>query len=196
MQRILGYDALQVGLAYLPATIVMGAMSFRFTGLLSMRFGPQATLVPGIVAIAAGLLLFGRTPVDASYVIDLMPPMVLIGLGAGLAFPSLMMLAMSGATPSDSGLASGLVNTSVQVGGAIGLAVLATLATERTDGLLADGESTAAALNAGYHVAYLIGAALVAVALAVAVGVLRTGAPTAAAEAAQIRAEPVYSEAA
>jgi len=194
MQRILGYDALQVGLAYLPATIVMGAMSFRFTGLLSMRFGPQATLVPGIVAIAAGLLLFGRAPVDASYVIDLMPPMVLIGLGAGLAFPSLMMLAMSGATPSDSGLASGLVNTSVQVGGAIGLAVLATLATERTDGLLADGESTAAALNAGYHVAYLIGAALVAVALAVAVGVLRTGAPTAAAEAAQIRAEPVYSE--
>jgi EmrB/QacA subfamily drug resistance transporter len=192
MQRILGYDALQVGLAYLPATIVMGAMSFRFTGVVSMRFGPRATLVPGIVSIAAGLLLFARTPVDATYTIDLMPPMVLVGLGAGLAFPSLMMLAMSGATPSDSGLASGLVNTSVQVGGAIGLAVLATLATERTDGLLADGESTASALNSGYHVAYLIGAGLVAVAVAIAVGVLRTGAP----EEAQIRAEPAYSEAA
>jgi EmrB/QacA subfamily drug resistance transporter len=192
MQRILGYDALQVGLAYLPATIVMGAMSFRFTGVVSMRFGPRATLVPGIVSIAAGLLLFARTPVDATYTIDLMPPMVLVGLGAGLAFPSLMMLAMSGATPSDSGLASGLVNTSVQVGGAIGLAVLATLATERTDGLLADGESTASALNSGYHVAYLIGAGLVAVAVAIAVGVLRTGAP----EQAQIRAEPAYSEAA
>ena len=67
--------------------------------------------------------------------------MILLGLGAGLGFPALMTLAMSGATPSDAGLASGLVNTSVQVGGAIGLAVLATLATERTDGLLADGES-------------------------------------------------------
>ena len=91
--------------------------------------------------------------------------MVLIGLGAGLGFPALMTLAMSGATPEDSGLASGLVNTSVQVGGAIGLAVLATLASERTDSLLADGESPGAALNSGYHLAYLIGAALVGVAL-------------------------------
>jgi MFS family permease len=98
--------------------------------------------------------------------------MVLMGVGAGLSFPSLMTLAMSGATPSDSGLASGLVNTSVQVGGAIGLAVLATLATERTDGLLAQGESTASALNSGYHLAYLIGALLVAVAIVVAVRVL------------------------
>ena len=174
MQRILGYGALEVGLAYLPVTLVMGTMSFRFSARLNMRYGPKATLIPSMAAIAAGLLLFARTPVDASYVVDLLPPMVLIGLGAGLGFPSLMTLAMSGATPSDSGLASGLVNTSVQVGGAIGLAVLATFATERTDGLLADGESTAAALNSGYHLAYLIGAALVAVAIVIAVRVLRT----------------------
>jgi MFS family permease len=103
--------------------------------------------------------------------------MVLIGLGAGLGFPALMMLAMSGATPTDSGLASGLVNTSVQVGGAIGLAVLATLATERTNGLLADGRTTADALNAGFHLAYLIGAVLVVVAIALALAVLRSGAP-------------------
>jgi EmrB/QacA subfamily drug resistance transporter len=197
MQRILGYDALEVGLAYLPATLVMGTMSFRFTGLLSIRFGPLATLIPGMVVIGLGLLLFARTPVDGSYVVDIAPAMVLLGLGAGLAFPSLMTLAMSGATPSDSGLASGLVNTSVQVGGAIGLAVLATLATERTDGLLADGESTATALNSGYHLAYLIGAVLVAVAVVVAVTVLRSkGAqaedPTAADEAG---AQPAYSEA-
>jgi EmrB/QacA subfamily drug resistance transporter len=193
LQRILGYDALEVGLAYLPATLVMGTMSFRFTARLNLRFGPRATLIPGMVFIAAGLLLFARTPVDGTYVTDILPPMVLLGLGAGLGFPSLMTLAMSGATPSDSGLASGLVNTSVQVGGAIGLAVLATLATERTDGLLADGESAAAALNSGYHLAYLIGAALVGLAIAVAVFVLRSGGPSEAAEA--VRAEPAYSEA-
>jgi EmrB/QacA subfamily drug resistance transporter len=177
MQRILGYGALEVGLAYLPVTLVMGTMSFRFSARLNLRYGPKATLIPSMVAIGAGMLLFARTPVDASYVVDLLPPMVLFGLGAGLAFPSLMTLAMSGATPSDSGLASGLVNTSVQVGGAIGLAVLATFATERTDGLLADGESTASALNSGYHLAYLIGAALVAVAIVVALRVLRVETP-------------------
>ena len=197
MQRVLGYGALEVGLAYLPVTLVMGTMSFRFSARLNMRYGPKATLIPSMVAIAGGLLLFARTPVDASYVVDLLPPMVLIGFGAGLGFPSLMTLAMSGATPSDSGLASGLVNTSVQVGGAIGLAVLATFATERTDGLLADGESTAAALNSGYHLAYLIGAGLVAVAIVIAVRVLRTetrGAAESGAE--QEVGEPSLAEAA
>jgi EmrB/QacA subfamily drug resistance transporter len=191
MQRILGYDALQVGLAYLPLTVVMGTMSFRFTGQLNLRFGPQATLVPAMVFIVIGLLLLARTPVDATYVVDLLPPMVLIGLGAGLGFPSLMTLAMSGATPSDSGLASGLVNTSVQVGGAIGLAVLATLATERTAARLADGESAAEALNAGYHLAYLIGAGLVLVGIVVAVTVLRSEVPEAVTEPAiELPAEP------
>jgi EmrB/QacA subfamily drug resistance transporter len=178
MQRILGYDALEVGLAYLPTTLVMGTMSFRFSAQLNMRYGPKATLIPSMVAIGAGLLLFARTPVDATYVVDLLPPTVLIGLGAGLAFPSLMTLAMSGATPQDSGLASGLVNTSVQVGGAIGLAVLATLASERSDSALAQGESAASALNSGYHLAYLVGAALIGVALVVALRVFRTEAVT------------------
>jgi len=191
MQRILGYDALQVGLAYLPLTVVMGTMSFRFTGQLNLRFGPQATLVPAMVCIVGGLLLLARTPVDASYAVDLLPPMILIGLGAGLGFPSLMTLAMSGATESDSGLASGLVNTSVQVGGAIGLAVLATLSTERTERLLAEGESAASALNSGYHLAYLIGAGLVLVAIAIAVSVLRSRVPEAATEpATEVAAEP------
>jgi EmrB/QacA subfamily drug resistance transporter len=175
LQRILGYDALHVGLAFLPATVVMGAMSFRFSARLNTRFGPQATLMPSLAFIGLGLVLFARTPVEASYMSDILPPMVLIGLGAGLGFPSLMTLAMSGATQSDSGLASGLVNTSVQVGGAIGLAVLATLATGRTDSLLADGEPHAAALNSGFHLAYLIGAALVLVAFVVALAVLRPG---------------------
>jgi EmrB/QacA subfamily drug resistance transporter len=191
MQRILGYDALQVGLAYLPLTVVMATMSFRFTGQLNLRFGPQATLVPAMAFVAAGLLLLARTPVDASYAIDLLPAMILIGAGAGLGFPSLMTLAMSGASASDSGLASGLVNTSLQVGGAVGLAVLATLATERTDVLLAEGESTASALNSGYHLAYLVGAGLVIVAIAIAVSVLRSRVPEAAAEPALEAAGPV-----
>ena len=196
LQRILGYTPFEVGLAFLPATIVMAAMSFRFTARLNMRFGAKATLLPGMACILAGMLLFALTPVDAKYAIDLLPAMIVFGLGAGLAFPSLMTLAMSGATRSDSGLASGLVNTSVQVGGAIGLAVLATLATERTDGLLADGEATASALNSGYHLAYLIGAVLVGVEIVVAITVLQ---PEEQAEAAvedrAPGAEPAYSEA-
>jgi EmrB/QacA subfamily drug resistance transporter len=172
MQRLLGYGALEVGLAFLPATIVIGTLSLGFSERLNMRFGPRATLIPSLVFIAAALLLFARAPAGGSYLSDILPVMILLGLGAGLAFPSLMTLAMSGATPRDSGLASGLANTTLQVGGAIGLAVLATLATERTDGLLADGESIASALNSGYHLAYLIGAALVVVAIAVALTVL------------------------
>jgi EmrB/QacA subfamily drug resistance transporter len=194
MQRILGYDALQVGLAYLPMTAVMGAMSFRVAGRLNLRYGPQAVLVPAMVLVVAGLLLLARTPVDATYTVDLLPAMILIGLGAGLGFPSLMTLAMSGATASDSGLASGLVNTSVQVGGAIGLAVLATFATERTDRLLGDGEPPASALNSGFHLAYLIGAGLVLVAIGIAVSVLRARVPEGAPEpepVPEVPAEPV-----
>ena len=182
LQRVLGYSALEVGLAYLPLTIVMGTMSFRFTGQLNLRYGPEATLLPAMGFVVVALLLFARTPVDATYAIDIAPAMVALGVGAGLAFPSLMTLAMSGATPSDSGLASGLVNTSVQVGGAIGLAVLATLATERTEVALADGESTASALNSGYHVAYLVAAGLVVVAIAVALSSLRSPVAEAAPE--------------
>jgi EmrB/QacA subfamily drug resistance transporter len=193
MQRILGYEPLEVGLAFLPWTIVMAVASIRFAARLNMRFGPRATLLPSLVIIVAGLLWFARTPVDASYAIDLLPSMILMGLGTGLAFPSLMTLAMSGATHEDAGLASGLVNTSMQVGGAIGLAVLATLATERTAGLAADGESTASALNGGYHLAYLVGAALVLVAIVVAATVLK---PPAMEQPELAGAEPAGSEAA
>jgi MFS family permease len=197
MQRVLGYDALEVGLAFLPVTVVMGALSLRFSGPLNLRFGPRATLIPSLVFIATALLLFARAPVDGSYATDILPVMVLLGLGAGLAAPALMTLAMSGATEEDAGLASGLVNTTVQVGGAIGLAVLATLATERTDGRAAAGDHAASALNAGYHLAYLIGAALVAIAIAVALGALRSdSAPEPAHDAVAHTARPACSEAA
>ncbi len=201
LQGILGYSPLGVGLAFLPSCVVMGTLSLGYAERLIMGIGARSALIMGLVFAAAGLLLFARAPVDASYLIDIAPVMLLLGAGAGLAFPALMTLAMSGATESDSGLASGLVNTTVQVGGAIGLAVLATLATERTDSLRAAGESSAVALNSGYHLAYLLGAALVTAAIAAAVLVLRSEQPATAAEQEareeheRTRAEPAYSRA-
>ena len=177
LQRVLGYSPLEVGLAFLPTTIVMGALSLGFSEKLIMRFGPRTTLIPGVCLVVVALLLFARTPVDGNYLTDLLPPFLLIGVGVGTSFPAIMTLAMSGATPEDAGLASGLVNTSMQVGGAIGLAVLATLSTERTNSLLDDGDSSASALTSGYHVAYLIGAGLAAIAVAIAVFVLRADPP-------------------
>ncbi|HEY1357422.1 MAG TPA: MFS transporter, partial [Thermoleophilaceae bacterium] len=173
LQRVLGYDALEVGLAFLPTTVVIGALSLGFSEKLNMRFGPRNVLIPSLLFAATALVLFARAPVDGSFVVDVLPVMVLLGIGAGLAFPAFMMLAMSGATPEDSGLASGLVNTTLQVGGAIGLAVLATLSTTRTGNLLDEGHSTASALTSGYHLAFLIAAGLVLVAVGVAVTLLK-----------------------
>jgi EmrB/QacA subfamily drug resistance transporter len=191
MQRILGYDPLEVGLAFLPATLVMGTLSLGYSEKLIMRFGPRTMLIPGMVMVGTALLLFARTPVDGSYLADILPPMLLIGVGIGTSFPALMTLAMSGATPEDAGLASGIVNTSAQVGGAIGLAVLATLAAERTSTLEAGGTAFDAALNSGFHLAYLVGAGLVAVALAIAIFVLRSEPVPEQGE--QVAGEPAYS---
>ena len=195
MQRILGYSPLEVGLAFLPSCLVMGTLSLGFAERLIMGIGPRSALIAGLVSAGAGLLLFTQAPVEGSWLVDLLPVMLLLGGGAGLAFPALMTLAMSGATPSDSGLASGLVNTTVQVGGAIGLAVLATLATERTAGLLAEGEPAASALNAGFHLAYLLGAALIAVAVVVALVVVRSQSPATEPEGEAACAQPAYPEA-
>jgi Major Facilitator Superfamily len=173
LQRILDYDALETGLAFLPVTILMGTLSVRYTDRLVMRFGARPLVLGGLTLFMAGLALFTRAPVDGDYVSHVFPVMVLLGIGAGLCFPALMTLAMSGATPGDAGLASGLISTTAQVGGALGLAVLATLSASRSNELIGDGESTAAALTSGYHLAFGIGAALVLVAIAVAVTVLK-----------------------
>jgi EmrB/QacA subfamily drug resistance transporter len=197
LQRVLGYDALEIGLAFLPATVVIGTLSLGFSARLNTRFGPRATLLPSLVLLGAGLALFARAPVGGDYLSDVLPVMILLGTGAGLAFPSLMTLAMSGATREDSGLASGLVNTTLQVGGAVGLALLATLSTTRTDHLLAAGHSTASALTSGYHLAFLIGAGLLVAAFAVALTVLEPASAEGSAEVAEIPdAEQALSEAA
>ncbi len=177
LQQVLGYSPLQVGLAFLPSTALMGLISLRYTDRLIERFGARGTLIGGTAIIGIGLLLFARAPVDGTYLRDILAPTVFIGVGAGVCFPSLMQLAMTGAEMQDTGLASGLINSTVQVGGAIGLAVLATLSTSRADDLRAAGDGAASALTGGFHLAFLIGAALVAVALVIAVTVLRSERP-------------------
>ncbi|MGH2913029.1 MAG: MFS transporter [Solirubrobacteraceae bacterium] len=197
LRRVLGYDALEIGLAFLPVTIAMGSMSIRFSEPLITRFGAKTLLPPGLALIALALGLFALAPVHADYLTDVLPSMVLLGIGAGVCFPALMGVAMSGATPADAGLASGLVNTTAQVGGALGLAVLATMSASHTNKLLAKGESTAAALTGGYHLAFWIAAALVLAGIVVAVTVVQPQAAAAAAavsEHEQGAGEPVYSE--
>src|SRR4051812_26531107 len=174
LERVLGYDALEIGLAFLPVTIFMGTLSYRYSERLIMRFGAKTLLAPGLGMIVVALLLFAVAPVGGSYVVNVLPSTILLGTGAGLSFPALMTLAMSGATMEDAGLASGLVNTSAQVGGALGLAVLATLSATRTESAAGDGASTASALTSGYHLAFLVAAALVLAAIAVAAVVIES----------------------
>ncbi|HEY2435563.1 MAG TPA: MFS transporter [Solirubrobacteraceae bacterium] len=195
MQHVLGYSSITTGVAFLPVSLGIGIFSVGLSARLNMRFGPKATLLPSVAALALGLVWLTRIPVHASYAVDLLPSMLLLGVGAGLAFPSLMTLAMSGATPSEAGLASGLVNTSLQVGGALGLALLASLSTTRTSHLLASGSSQASALTGGYHLAWVVSAGIAAAALIVAVVVLK-GVQTGEAEDQAVDVEPAYSEAA
>jgi EmrB/QacA subfamily drug resistance transporter len=173
LQRVLGYDALETGLAFLPVSALIGILSLGFSARLSQRYGATAVILPGLVLIAVGLLGFARAPVDGSYLTDILPVMIPLGIGAGLFFPALTTLAMSEVTPSESGLASGLVNTSLQVGVSVGLAILATLSASRSDNLLADGESTASALTSGYHFAFVVAAGLVIAAIGVTLTALR-----------------------
>jgi EmrB/QacA subfamily drug resistance transporter len=178
LERVLGFDPLEIGFAFLPATIVMGIFSAGLSARFTERFGARQTLIGALVFLLAGLALFARVPVDGSYAVDVLPPVLFVGVGAGLAFPSLMTLAMSGVAPHDAGLASGLINTTAQVGGALGLAVLATLAADRTEGLLGDGEGTASALTGGYHLAFIVGAVLILAGIVLAVTMLRSTPPS------------------
>jgi EmrB/QacA subfamily drug resistance transporter len=173
LQLVLGYSPLEVGLAFLPANLIMGALSVGVSARLVLRFGIRAPLSAGLLLAAAGLLLFARAPVDGSFAADVLPSMILLGLGAGIAFNPLLLVAMSDVAPQESGLASGVVNTSFMMGGALGLAVLASVAAARTDGLLGSGGDSLAALNGGYHVAFLVGGLFAVAAAAVGVALLR-----------------------
>ena len=161
LQLVLGYDALHVGLAFLPGNIVMAICSVSISAKLVMKFGNRIPLVAGLSMATVGLLLLARAPLHGHFVMDVLPSMLLLGFGAGIAFNPVLMAAMGDVAPEDSGLASGLVNTSFMMGGALGLAVLASLAAARSGG---HATTAPAALLTGYHASFLAGAALAAVA--------------------------------
>jgi MFS family permease len=174
LQLVLGYSPLQVGLGFLPGNLVMGFLSIAVSAKLVMRYGVRIPLAVGLVVAGIGLLLFARAPVGGDYIVDVLPGMILLGFGAGIAFNPVLFAAMSEVKPEESGLASGIVNTSFMMGGALGLAVLASVAASRTSHLESGGGSTASALTSGYHVAFVVGALFAIAAAAVGGALLRT----------------------
>jgi EmrB/QacA subfamily drug resistance transporter len=182
LQLVLGYSPLEVGLSFLPANLIMGAFSIGISAKLVMRFGFRKPLATGLLLAAAGLLLFVRAPVDGNFLVDVLPSMILLGFGAGIAFNPVLLAAMSDVEPSESGLASGLVNTSFMMGGALGLAVLASIAASRSSSLRLGGAGELSALTGGYHLAFLVGAAFAAAAAVIGGTLLREAEPMAAHE--------------
>jgi EmrB/QacA subfamily drug resistance transporter len=174
LQQVLDYSPMQVGLAFLPANLIMGAFSVGIAARLVMRFGVRLPLAVGLGLSAAGLLLLARAPVDGSFAIDVLPSMILLGFGAGMAFTPVLVASMSDVEQSEAGLASGVVNTSFMMGGALGLAILASLAAARTETLEASGHSTLEALNGGYQASFLAGALFALAAAVIGGWLLRT----------------------
>jgi EmrB/QacA subfamily drug resistance transporter len=175
LQLVLGYSAMQVGLAFLPANLIMAAFSLGISARMVMRFGIRMPLAAGLVLTAAGLALFALSPVDGTFALHVLPGMTLLGIGCGMAMNPVLLAAMSDVEQSESGLASGVVNTSFMMGGALGLAVLASAAAARTEGLLAAGAASPAALNGGYQIAFAVGAVFAAVAAVLSAVLLRPG---------------------
>jgi EmrB/QacA subfamily drug resistance transporter len=175
LQLVLGYSPLQVGLTFLPANLIMATFSLGISARLVMRFGIRAPLAMGLFLAALGLALFARAPVDGSFVVDVLPSMILLGFGAGMAFNPVLLAAMSDVAEGEAGLASGVVNTSFMMGGALGLAILASAADARTETLLGSGDGRLAALTGGYHVAFVIGALFALAAAALGGALLRAG---------------------
>ena len=177
LQVVLRYDPLQVGLAFLPGNVIMAIFSVGISAKLVMRFGLKAPLGTGLALAGLGLALLVRAPIDGNYVVDVLPSMILLGLGAGIAFNPMIIVAMTDVEPERSGLASGLVNTSFMMGGALGLAVLASIAAARTGDSLASGAAQIAALTDGYHAAFAIGAAFAIIAAVLGFTLLRSQSP-------------------
>jgi EmrB/QacA subfamily drug resistance transporter len=188
LQLVLGYSPLQIGLAFLPGNLIMGALSIGLSAKLVMRYGIKRPLATGLLLAAAGLALLVRAPVDGNFVTDVLPSMILLGLGAGMAFNPVLLAAMGDVDPAEAGLASGVVNTAFMMGGAVGLAVLASVAASRTHTLTAAGHTQVTALTGGYHLAFLLGAVFAAGAAVIGAALLRT---SGAAQAHEALGEPV-----
>jgi EmrB/QacA subfamily drug resistance transporter len=179
LQLVLEYSPLEVGLAYLPGTVIWGASSLLLSERLVMRFGIKPPLLTGLALMTLALILLARTPVEGNWAIDILPATIALGIGAGIAFNPILLAAMSGVTPDQAGLASGVVNTAFMMGGAVGLAILASLADSRRRSLVTSGHEALAALNGGYHVAFVVGAAFLIASAVVAAALLRVEAPQA-----------------
>jgi len=182
LQLVLGYDPLHVGLAFLPGNVIMAIFSLGLSAKIVMRFGIKGPLGTGLLLVATALLLLARATLHAGFVADVLPSMILLGFGAGIAFNPMLLAAMSDVEPQDSGLASGVVNTAFMMGGAIGVAVLARVAASRSDTLRGTGHSAAAALTGGYHAAFALGALFALAAAVVTTVRLRIEAPAIAPE--------------
>jgi EmrB/QacA subfamily drug resistance transporter len=187
MQLVLGYSAMQIGLAFLPSNLIMAAFSVGLSAKMVMRFGTRLPLAAGLALAAAGLSLFALAPVDGSFLAHILPGMLLLGIGCGMALNPILLVGMSDVGPDESGLASGVMNTAFMMGGALGLAVLASLADARSDGLVAAGAALNAALTAGYKLAFVAGAAFTAVGALLSATLLRAGRQAAGAQAAAAR---------
>jgi EmrB/QacA subfamily drug resistance transporter len=188
LQLVLGYSPLEVGLAFLPANLIMMVFSVWLSAKLVMRFGIRGPMSVGLLVAAAGLVLFARAPVGGDFVVDVLPAMLLLGLGAGIAFNPVLLAATSDVAPEEAGLASGVVNTAFMMGGALGLAVLASLAAARTESLADSGEAALEALNGGYQLAFLVGAIFAVAAAAVGALLLRGATVSAAAQSEELSA--------
>jgi EmrB/QacA subfamily drug resistance transporter len=173
LQRVLGYSPAAAGLGLLPTAVVIGTVSLGFSARLTGRFGERGVLLAGLALVVLALALLTRIPVHGSYLVHLLPALLVFGVGGGLTLPALATLGMSDATPADAGIVSGLFNTTQQVGAAIGVALLSTLAAGRSGQLQHSGLAAAAALTSGYRLAFAVGAALASAAFAVAATVLR-----------------------
>jgi EmrB/QacA subfamily drug resistance transporter len=176
LQLVLEYSPLEVGLAYLPGTVVWGASSLLLSNRLVMRFGIKPPLLAGLALMTIALVLLARTPVDGNWAIDILPATLAVGLGAGIAFNPILLAAMSGVAQEQAGLASGVVNTAFMMGGAVGLAILASLADLRSESLLSSGDGILAALNGGYHVAFIVGSVFIVASALVGWALLRVDA--------------------
>jgi MFS family permease len=189
LQFVLGYSPLQIGLAFLPSSLIMAVFSIGLSAKLVMRFGISKPLGVGLGLATLGLALFIRLPVDGNFVVDVLPSMLLLGFGAGMAFNPVLLAAMNDVDQTEAGLASGVVNTAFMMGGALGLAVLASVAASRTSSLDAS-ETHVAALTGGYHLAFVVGAIFAALAATLGGLLLPNSAPTGAGAHAPAEPEP------
>jgi MFS family permease len=195
LQLVLGYSPLEVGLGFLPSTLVWGASSLWVSDKLVMRFGIKVPMIAGLLLFVVGLLLFARAPEGGNYALDVLPSMLIMGVAGGITSNPILLAAMGDVAPTEAGLASGIVNTSFMMGGALGLAVLASLAASRSDTLLASGDGRLTALTGGYHLAFLAAAIFAAAAAVTGAVLLRAGAPVGAHGEEPSTAEPETSTA-